>query len=67
MRTVSDEPSVCTDDGSYGRKAVVTEPLKDQARKDISCLGNRHNNDEVCLCNYKKNLMCTSTVVNLIR
>ena len=29
MRTVSDELVVCTDDGSYGRKAVVTEPLKD--------------------------------------
>jgi len=29
MRTVSDELTVCTDDGSYGRKAVVTEPLKE--------------------------------------
>ncbi|MCX5718146.1 MAG: sulfide/dihydroorotate dehydrogenase-like FAD/NAD-binding protein, partial [Nitrospirae bacterium] len=29
MRTVSDEFIVCTDDGSYGRKAVVTEPLKE--------------------------------------
>jgi len=29
MRTVSDELIVCTDDGSYGRKAVVTEPLKE--------------------------------------
>jgi len=28
MRTVSDDIIVCTDDGSYGRKAVVTEPLK---------------------------------------
>jgi ferredoxin--NADP+ reductase len=29
MRAVSDELIVCTDDGSYGRKALVTEPLKD--------------------------------------
>ena len=29
MRTVSDELVVCTDDGSYGRKALVTEPLKE--------------------------------------
>jgi ferredoxin--NADP+ reductase len=35
MRAVSDELIVCTDDGSYGRKAVVTEPLKEllDARK----------------------------------
>jgi ferredoxin--NADP+ reductase len=35
MRTVSDELIICTDDGSYGRKAVVTEPLKEllDARK----------------------------------
>ncbi len=29
MRSVSDELIVCTDDGSYGRKALVTEPLKE--------------------------------------
>lgn len=29
MRAVSDELIVCTDDGSYGRKALVTEPLKE--------------------------------------
>jgi ferredoxin--NADP+ reductase len=29
MRNVSDELIVCTDDGSYGRKALVTEPLKE--------------------------------------
>ncbi|PWH13886.1 MAG: sulfide/dihydroorotate dehydrogenase-like FAD/NAD-binding protein [Anaerolineae bacterium] len=29
MRTYSDELIVCTDDGSYGRKALVTEPLKE--------------------------------------
>jgi len=29
MRTVSDELIVCTDDGSYGRKALVTAPLKE--------------------------------------
>jgi NAD(P)H-flavin reductase len=28
-RTVSDELIVCTDDGSYGRKGVVTIPLKE--------------------------------------
>ncbi len=38
MRAVSDELTVCTDDGSYGRKALVTEPLKEllEARQDIS-------------------------------
>ncbi|HEC33782.1 MAG TPA: sulfide/dihydroorotate dehydrogenase-like FAD/NAD-binding protein [Chloroflexi bacterium] len=29
MRAFSDELIVCTDDGSYGRKALVTEPLKE--------------------------------------
>jgi ferredoxin/flavodoxin---NADP+ reductase len=29
MREVSDELIVCTDDGSHGRKALVTEPLKE--------------------------------------
>jgi ferredoxin--NADP+ reductase len=29
MRTVSDELIVCTNDGSYGRKALVTEPLQE--------------------------------------
>lgn len=29
MKSVSDELIVCTDDGSYGRKALVTEPLKE--------------------------------------
>ena len=29
MRTVSDELIVCTDDGSYGRKGVVTLPMKE--------------------------------------
>jgi ferredoxin--NADP+ reductase len=29
MRAVSDELFVCTDDGSYGRKSLVTEPLKE--------------------------------------
>ena len=29
MRAVADELVVCTDDGSYGRKALVTEPLKE--------------------------------------
>jgi ferredoxin--NADP+ reductase len=29
MRAVSDELIVCTDDGSYKRKALVTEPLKE--------------------------------------
>lgn len=29
MRALADEFIVCTDDGSYGRKALVTEPLKE--------------------------------------
>ncbi len=29
MRSLSDDVIVCTDDGSYGRKALVTEPLKE--------------------------------------
>ena len=37
IRAVSDELIVTTDDGSYGRKALVTEPLKEilTARQDI--------------------------------
>jgi ferredoxin--NADP+ reductase len=29
MRAVSDEMTICTDDGSYGRKCLVTDPLKE--------------------------------------
>ncbi|MBP7830019.1 MAG: sulfide/dihydroorotate dehydrogenase-like FAD/NAD-binding protein [Kiritimatiellae bacterium] len=29
MRALADELIVCTDDGTYGRKALVTEPLKE--------------------------------------
>ena len=29
MRKIADELIICTDDGSYGRKALVTEPLKE--------------------------------------
>ncbi|MGC2063306.1 MAG: sulfide/dihydroorotate dehydrogenase-like FAD/NAD-binding protein [Thermodesulfovibrionales bacterium] len=29
MRAVSDELIICTDDGSHGRKSLVTEPLKE--------------------------------------
>ncbi len=41
MRDVSDELIVCTDDGSYGRKALVTEPLKellDLKKGAIACV-----------------------------
>ena len=36
MRAASDELIICTDDGSYGRKALVTQPLKEllEARGD---------------------------------
>jgi ferredoxin/flavodoxin---NADP+ reductase len=33
---VSDEHIVCTDDGSHGRKGLVTEPLKDLLEADTS-------------------------------
>jgi ferredoxin--NADP+ reductase len=38
MRAVSDELLVCTDDGSYGRKALVTIPMKEmlEAGRPIS-------------------------------
>jgi ferredoxin--NADP+ reductase len=29
MRAIADELIICTDDGSYGRKALVTQPLKE--------------------------------------
>jgi ferredoxin/flavodoxin---NADP+ reductase len=29
IRQIADEVIICTDDGSYGRKALVTEPLKE--------------------------------------
>lgn len=37
MRSVSDELIVCTDDGSYGREALVTVPVEEilEARKDV--------------------------------
>jgi ferredoxin--NADP+ reductase len=34
MRRLADEVVVCTDDGSYGRKALVTEPLKELCEGD---------------------------------
>lgn len=34
IRAYSDEVIVCTDDGSYGRKALVTEPLKEICETD---------------------------------
>ncbi len=34
MREIADEFIVCTDDGSYGRKALVTEPLKELCERD---------------------------------
>ncbi|MBM3133004.1 MAG: sulfide/dihydroorotate dehydrogenase-like FAD/NAD-binding protein [Chloroflexi bacterium] len=37
LKACSDELIICTDDGSYGRKALVTEPLKEvlEANKDV--------------------------------
>jgi len=34
FRQISDELVITTDDGSYGRKALVTEPLKEICRQD---------------------------------
>ncbi|GJQ61548.1 MAG: ferredoxin-NADP+ reductase subunit alpha [Melioribacteraceae bacterium] len=34
MKAIADEFVVCTDDGSYGRKALVTEPLKEFCEMD---------------------------------
>ncbi len=34
MKAIADELIVCTDDGSYGRKALVTEPLKEVCGRD---------------------------------
>lgn len=34
MKELADEFIVCTDDGSYGRKALVTEPLKEACEED---------------------------------
>jgi ferredoxin--NADP+ reductase len=34
MRNYSDELTITTDDGSYGRKALVTEPLKEYCAQD---------------------------------
>ena len=36
MRAVADEVIVVTDDGSYGRKALVTEPLKELCQREAS-------------------------------
>jgi ferredoxin--NADP+ reductase len=34
MRTVSDELVVCTNDGSYGRQALVMAPLQEMLERD---------------------------------
>ncbi|MEN8254711.1 MAG: sulfide/dihydroorotate dehydrogenase-like FAD/NAD-binding protein [Verrucomicrobiota bacterium] len=34
MRAIADELIICTDDGSAGRKALVTEPLKELCEQD---------------------------------
>ena len=34
MRAIADELIIVTDDGSYGRKALVTEPLKELCQRD---------------------------------
>lgn len=34
MGAIADELIICTDDGSYGRKALVTEPLTECCRRD---------------------------------
>jgi ferredoxin/flavodoxin---NADP+ reductase len=34
MSAIGDEVIICTDDGSYGRKALVTEPLKEVCQRD---------------------------------
>ncbi|HAL92989.1 MAG TPA: sulfide/dihydroorotate dehydrogenase-like FAD/NAD-binding protein [Verrucomicrobia bacterium] len=34
MRAIADEVVVCTDDGSYGRKGLVTEPLKERCERE---------------------------------
>jgi len=34
MTDIADELILCTDDGSYGRKALVTEPLKELCERD---------------------------------
>ncbi len=34
MKALADNLILCTDDGSYGRKALVTEPLKEQCESD---------------------------------
>ena len=34
MKAIADEFIVCTDDGSYGRKALVTQPLKEICERD---------------------------------
>jgi len=34
LRVVSDELIVCTDDGSYGRKALVTEPVREVCERE---------------------------------
>ena len=34
MRRISDEIIICTDDGSYGRKALVTAPLKEVCERN---------------------------------
>ena len=43
MRKIADELIVCTDDGSYGRKALVTEPLKEVCAREKVRLAQLHH------------------------
>ena len=54
MKAVAGNLYVTTDDGSYGRKGMVTETIKDLVEKEGKALrrvrGHRpHDHDEVCL------------------
>ena len=57
MRAVSDELIVTTDDGSYGRKGLVTEPLKEMLDGRQGCdrvIGHRpRHHDEVLLQDHR--------------
>ena len=57
MRAVSDELIVCTDDGSYGRKGFVTDPLKEMLEKGGEgrlCYRHRpRDHDEECSAHHR--------------
>jgi len=67
MRSVSDELVVCTDDGTYGRKGVVTVPMKEmlETRQPIDRIWAIGPAIMMKFCALTSQPFCVPTIVNL--